>query len=313
MIRILLAVLAIASACSSQPVFAAGKEGFAVIVNQDAITNSDVGERMGLIAASTGMPPAKELMDKLRPQVIDMLVEEQIKLQEARRLKIEISKEEIDQGFAQIAGQNNIPVEDFRKMLTSRKIPLGTMEDQIRAQLAWGKVIQKRLRPQVDVSEADIDSELELLRAKIGQTEYLLSDIYLPTDEQRKDSEVSALAGKLVAQIRKEPQLFPRIAQQFSQAAGAAKGGSLGWITSGQLSQEIDTVLPTLAPQTVSDPVKTLGGYHILMVREKRNISEESLPKREDLTQKIGTERLERLQRRYLLDLRSSAYIENRA
>ncbi len=310
---ILLSLLALGLIHAATPALAAGKEGIAVIVNQDAITNSDVNDRMSLIAASTGMPSAPELMAKLRPQVIDMLVEEQIKMQEARRLKLEVSKEEVEGGFNQIAEQNKIPVADFKKMLTGRKIRLGTMEDQIRAQIAWGKVIQKKLRPQVDISEADIDSELEMLRSKIGKTQYLLGDIFLPTDEQKKDSEVSALAKKIVAQLREKPELFPRIAQQFSQAPGAAQGGGLGWISEGQLSQEIDTVLPGLQAGVATDPVKTLGGYHILMLREKRQITEETLPKREDITQRLGTERLDRLQRRYLLDLRSSAYIENRA
>jgi peptidyl-prolyl cis-trans isomerase SurA len=303
--------LSLLTVCLIVPAFpaAAGKEGIAVIVNQDAITNSDVADRMSLIAASTGMPPVPELMNKLRPQVVDMLVEEEIKLQEARRLKIDVSKEEISSGFNQIAQQNNIPPEDFRKMLESRKIRIGTMEDQIKAQLAWGKVIQKKLRPQVDVSEADIDSELDMLRGKIGNTEYRLADIYLPVTEQKKDSEVSAFAAKLVSQLRQKPELFPRVAQQFSQAPG---GGNLGWISEGQLSPEIDKVLPGLQAGAINEPVKTLNGYHILLLREKRQITEETLPKREDLTQRIGMERLERLQRRYLMDLRGSAYIESR-
>ena len=309
---LLISLLSLGLMSASVPASAAGKEGIAVIVNQDAITNSDVNDRMALIAASSGMPSAPELMAKLRPQVVDMLVEEQIKLQEARRLKVDVSKEEVEGGFKQIADQNKIPVEDFKKMLGARKIRFATMEDQIRAQIAWGKVIQKKLRPQVDVSEADIDSELEMLRDKLGKNQYLLGDIFLPTDEQKKDSEVSALAKKLVGQLREKPELFPRVAQQFSQAPGAAQGGSLGWITEGQLSQEIDSVLPNLQPGVVTDAIKTLGGYHILMLREKRQITEATLPKRDDLTQRIGTERLDRLQRRYLLDLRSSAYIENR-
>lgn len=311
--HILTAVLSLSFLVLPVAAHAAGKEGIAVIVNQDAITNSDVEDRMGLIAASTGMPPSPELLAKLRPQVIDMLVEEQIKMQEAKRLKIDVTKEEIDGGFNQIAAQNKIPVEDFKKMLTSRKIHLVTMEDQIKAQLAWGKVIQKRLRPQVDISEADIDSELEMLRGKIGKTQYLLADIYLPTDEQRKDSEVSAVAGKVYSQLQKQPELFPRVAQQLSQAPGATQGGGLGWISEGELSQEIDAVLPSLQIGEISAPIKSMTGYHILLLREKRQITEETLPKRDDLTQRLGTERLDRLQRRYLLDLRSSAYIENRA
>jgi peptidyl-prolyl cis-trans isomerase SurA len=305
-----LAVCAISFA--AVPVHAANTQGIAVIVNQDAITQSNVNDRMKLIATSTGMPDTKELMDKLRPQVVDMLVEEQIKLQEAKRLKLNVTQEEINGGFTQIAQQNNIPPEEFKKMLKARNIRIGTMEDQIRSQIAWGKVVQKRVRPQIEVSDADIDSQLEQLRSKIGKTEYRLANIYLPFNEEKKQSEVSEFANKIVSQLRQKPDLFPRIAIQFSQAPGAAQGGLMGWVSEGELAPELDDKLKTLAVNEASEPIKTLSGYYILLVREKRQMTEENLPSREDLTERIGTERLDRGQRRYLMDLRSSAYIESR-
>ncbi len=297
---------------SAAPVHAANTQGIAVIVNQDAITQSNVNDRMKLIATSTGMPDTKEMMDKLRPQVVDMLVEEQIKLQEAKRLKLNVTQEEINGGFAQIAQQNNIPPEEFKKMLKARNIRIGTMEDQIRSQIAWGKVVQKRVRPQIEVSDADIDSQLELLRSKIGKTEYRLANIYLPFNEEKKQSEVSEFANKIVGQLRQKPDLFPRIAVQFSQAPGASQGGLMGWVSEGELAPELDEKLKMLAVNEASEPIKTLSGYYILLVREKREMTEENLPSREALTERIGTERLDRGQRRYLMDLRSSAYIESR-
>lgn len=314
LLRAALAVLALSGpAAFSLPVSAAGKEGIAVVVNEGVITQSNVKDRMNLIAVSTGMPQTPELMAKLRPQIVDMLVEEEIKLQEAKRLKIEVTKEEIDGGFAQVAKNNNIPVEEFRKALLARKINLGTMDNQIKAQIAWGKVIQKRIRPQIDVSDADIDSDLEMLKAKIGKTEYRVADIFLPVNEQKKESEVSDLAGRIVSQLKQKPELFPRIAQQVSQAPGAAQGGMIGWISEGQLAPEIDAQLLSLEVNQISAPIKTTTGYHILLVREKRQITAETMPPRESVLERLGMERLDRAQRRYMMDLRSSAYIESRA
>lgn len=309
----ILAALAVITLAFPVSAHAAGKEGIAVVVNQDAITVSNVNDRMNLMATSTGMPKTPELMSKLRPQIVDMLVEEQIKMQEARRLKIEITQADVDAGFTQIAQNNNVPVDKFKAMIVGSKIPLRTLEDQIRAQVAWGKVVQKRLRPQIEVSDADIDSEMEMLKAKIGKTEYRLADIFLPINEQKKEADVSAFAAKIVGQLREKPELFPRVAQQFSQAPGAAQGGMIGWVSEGQLASEIDTVMPTLEPNQISSPIKTPAGYHILLVREKRQITEENLPSRESILQRLGQERLDRAQRRYLMDLRSSAYIESRA
>ena len=52
-------------------------------------------------------------------------------------------------GLREIAAQNNFSPEQFREMIDKGGLNIKTMEDQIRAQLAWSKVIQTRLRPQV--------------------------------------------------------------------------------------------------------------------------------------------------------------------
>ncbi|MBP9868783.1 MAG: SurA N-terminal domain-containing protein, partial [Alphaproteobacteria bacterium] len=191
---------------TNSPALAAGKEGIAAVVNQDVVTKSDLMARHDLIAASTGLPRTPELMAKLRPQIVDMLIEEEIKMQEANRLKIEVTKEEIAQGFKSIADQNKVSPQDFRKMLETSGIRVGTMEDQIRAQIAWTKVVQRKIRPQIEVSDADVDSELEQLRANIGKPQYKISEIFLPLMEGKKPAEIQSFAEKLVSQLQKKPE-----------------------------------------------------------------------------------------------------------
>lgn len=290
----------------------AGKEGIAVIVNQDVVTTSDVKDRLKLVAVSSGLPETPEILSKLKLQIVDMLIEEQVRSQEARRMEIKVSQEEITQAFAQIAEQNNIPEDQFRQMLTSRGIKLGTLNDQIRAQLMWNKVVQRKLRPQVDISDADIDSELEKLRGNIGKEQYQVAEIFLPVNDPKKEADAKAFAGKIVAQLKAHPELFSKIARQFSQAPGADQGGSLGWVSQGQLPEEIEREVQTMQVNSISQPIKTLGGYHIVSLQNKRSITEDILPSREDILQRLGNARLDLLQRRYMMDLRSSAFVEKR-
>lgn len=297
---------------TNSPALAAGKEGIAAVVNQDVVTKSDLMARHDLIAASTGLPRTPELMAKLRPQIVDMLIEEEIKMQEANRLKIEVTKEEIAQGFKSIADQNKVSPQDFRKMLESSGIRVGTMEDQIRAQIAWTKVVQRKIRPQIEVSDADVDSELEQLRANIGKPQYKISEIFLPLMEGKKPAEIQSFAEKLVSQLQKKPEAFGKVAQQFSAAPGAAQGGAVGWVIGGQMPTEVDAVLPSLSPRSISNPIKTQSGFYIIFLQEKREITEALLPSREDIMQRVGGMRLDRAQRRYLMDLRSSAFVEKR-
>lgn len=290
----------------------ARQESIVAVVNQGAVTASDLSARLALVVASTGLPPGQELAEKLKPQVLDMLVEEQIKLQEAKRLKIDVTQDEIEQGFQTIAQQNRIDPEVFKKALQQRGIRLSTMYDQIRAQLAWNKVIQKRVRPRVDVSEADIDAELDLLKNSVGKEQYRVAEIYLPVTDQMKQSEVKAFANKLSEQLNAKPEGFPKVARQFSQSAGAENGGMIGWVLGGQMAEEVDAKLPSMSKGQISSPIETTGGYYIIYLLDKRQVTEEQLPSRDAVLERIGTMRLDRAQRRYLMDLFSASFIERR-
>lgn len=296
----------------SAPALAAGKESIVAVVNKGVVTASDVNARMALIAASSGLKPSKELNDKLRPQIVEMLIDEQIRSQEAERLNLKVDPKEIDSGFEQIAKQNNIPADVFKKALEQRGINVNTMRDQIKAQIAWTKVIQKRIRPKVEITDADIDSDLERLKENIGKDQYNVAEIFLPVTDPKKMADAKTFAGKLSEQLKAEPEAFPKAARQFSQSPGANQGKSIGWVMQGALPKEVDAVLPTMAKGDISSPIETLGGVYIVMLQDKRQLAAEGLPSREDITEKLGMSRMDRAQRRYYLDLRSQAFIEKR-
>lgn len=291
---------------------AGGSESIAVVVNEDAITRSDLNDRLKLIMVSSGMPNSDEIKAKLMPQIITAMVDEQIRLQAAKKKGIEVSREEINSGFAEIAGQNNLEPAKFREMLEKAGLNVDTMETQIKAQLAWAKVVQQEIRPRIAVSDSDVDNRLEMIKGNMGKTEYLLAEIYLPVDDAKKEADTKQLAMQLVKDIRAGHAPFFKVAKQFSQSAGAERGGDMGWIQLGQLSQEIDQVLPSIGANNISDPIRTLSGYHIVAVRDQRTITPETLPSREEIYNTIGLERLQRQASRYLMDLKAAAYIDNR-
>ena len=290
----------------------AADAGIGVVVNADAISMSDLNDRMGLVIISARLPNTEDTRNKLAPQVVSSLVEEQLKLQEAERLGIQVPQQEINAGFATIAQQNNLEPAQFKEVLKRSGVNVATMERQIRAQLSWNKVIQKTLRPKVTVTDNDIDNVLQRLRRGIGKTEYLMAEIFLPVEKASQEGQVKGLAEELVQKARAEEGAFFGLAQQFSRAPGAPQGGDLGWVQEGQLVEELDQVMSQMEQGDVSDPVRTLGGYYILSMRDSRVISEENIPSPDEIRTSLGLERLERMQRRHLLDLKSSAFVETR-
>ncbi len=287
--------------------------GIAATVNEDAISQSDIDARMVLFLVSTGTPPTQENVMAARDQVLNILIEEQLKIQEAERLNQEITQEEIIEGFEKLAIQNNLTAQEFEGALSQQGIPKSTMFRQIKSQLAWSKVVASYLRPQINVTETDINAKMDQMKAKIGKEEYLVSEIFLPIKSDEDEVEMKQLAMKLMEEIKMRGAPFGMVATQFSKSASAANGGQMGWISEGELPKELDLVLRTLDEKTISPPIRGLSGYHILAIREKRMKTVDTMPEEDVVLNAIGLERLDRLQKRHLSDLEAAAFIERRS
>jgi peptidyl-prolyl cis-trans isomerase SurA len=186
------------------------------------------------------------------------------------------------------------------------------MYAQIEAQVAWGKVVQARLRPKVIISERDIDAVIERLKRTQGSTEYLAAEIYLPFDNAEREGKALQLANRLVSEIRSGKASFFTLAQQFSKSAGSSSGGNLGWLPESQVDPDILKALKKTPKNKVTSPIRTPDGFHIMLLRDKRSISEGTMPSRDQINYNLGTQRLNKLQRRHLMDIKAASFIEIR-
>lgn len=291
----------------------AAMERIALVVNDSAITQHDINARMRLIMASSGLPNTQETRAKVVPQIVQTLIEEQLKLQEAERLDIVIDEADVKRGFAQVAQNNKLTAAKFEGALKGAGIDVRTVTRQIETEIAWSKVVQKKLKPQVFVSEGDIEDAMKRVTDAQGKTEFLLAEIFLPVASPADEAAVKNAAVRLAKEAKSKDGSFFKLAQQFSKAAGAAQGGNVGWVREGQLDKVLDETLTGLEKGSISNAVRSADGYHVLYLRDRRVISAETLPSESQIQYDIGIERLQRLERRYLMDLRAAAFIEQRA
>lgn len=287
-------------------------ERIALVVNDVAITEHDIESRMKMVMGSAGLPNTPEVREKVVPQIVQSLIEEQLKLQEAERLDISIDEADVKKGFAQVAQNNKMAPDQFESILKKAGVDLRSVTRQIEAEIAWSKVVQKKLKPQVFVSDSDIDDARNRLIDAQGKAEYLIAEIFLPVSTPSDEADVRKTITRLAKETKRDSGAFYKLAQQFSKAAGAAQGGNVGWVQQGQLDDALDQSLSTLEKGQVSDPVRSSDGYHLLFLRDRRVVDAENLPSDSQIQYDIGIERLQRIERRYLMDLRASAFIEQR-
>ncbi|MGB4100883.1 MAG: peptidylprolyl isomerase [Alphaproteobacteria bacterium] len=243
----------------------------AIVVNDAAITASDLQARYRMALLSSGLPDEPEVRKRIMPQVAKGLIDEQIQLQEARRQQINVTQADIDQAMKRIAVDNNVPGGDMRVFLNTHGVPATTLEAQARANIAWMKLVQRQLRPHVEIGDDEVDEALDRLRANAGKQEYFINEISLPVDDPDQEVTIRQFADKLLHQIR-ETGAFGAIARQFSQGIGAQNGGEIGWVQEGTLAPEIDRALAASNKGELLGPIKTSTGFHIIAIRDVRRV-----------------------------------------
>ena len=268
----LAAVVPVAAVSAVGPAVAQELLRAAAVINDEVISELDLDMRLRLAILAIGQPDSAQLRKRLTPQVIRLLIDERLQSQEAARLDITVNDKQIDIAAEEIAQRNKISFGEFATMMTNRGIIPSVFRDQIRSQLTWQKLVSLRLRPSVDVSEDEVEEVVRRITASQGLKQRRVSEIFLAVDTAQEEDEVLANARRLIEQLRAGGN-FPSLARQFSEAASAARGGELGWIQEGQLPEELDAVLSKMRPGMLSPPIRTLSGFHLLVLLDERQSS----------------------------------------
>lgn len=245
----------------------------AAVVNDDVISAYDIEARMRILIVSSGIPDTPEVKAEIRDQVLRSLIDETLKLQAAESQGQEVTEGDLRLAIGQVEQQNGIPPGGFDDFIQVTGLDRDSALRQIKAEVAWVKAIQARFRNQVDVSEDQVDIVLGQLEAARGKPEHLAREIFLPVDNPGDEARVRANAEQLIAELTRGAA-FAAVARQFSRSPTAAKGGSLGWVRAGELDPALEQALLSMSPKTLSAPVRTVAGYHILYLSDRRRTAQ---------------------------------------
>ncbi len=250
----------------------AQQERIAAVVNDEVISTRDVETRLRLTLLSAGLEPTTQNQQRVLRQVMRTLIDETLQMQEADRLNIMPEDQEIDRALEALANTNNMSREQFEGILSRNNVPVSAIRRQTQAQLAWRGLIERRVLPDIRISDDDVADVIAEARAAQGQTERLLAEIFVSADGTRDEADLRSFMEQLQSEILGGAD-FASIARQFSQGAGANAGGDIGWVLEGQMQPEIEAALDTLEPGRMTPPVRTASGFHILLLRDERVVS----------------------------------------
>lgn len=244
------------------------------IVNGDVITDTDVEQRLNLVIAANGGKIDAEERTRLRLQVLRNLIDEKLEIQEAGTADIKVTDADVEAAYKRVATnfkQANGTFVDFLRQAGSSP---QSIKQQIRGELAWSKLLRRKVEPQVNVGDDEVKAVIAKLTAAKGKDEYHVGEIFLSATPE-SETRVMTDAGRIVGQIRAGAS-FIAYARQFSEASTAGLGGDLGWVRAEQLNDAVAPVVLKLKPgepsTAISEPIRVPGGVAIMALIEKRQV-----------------------------------------
>ena len=246
----------------------------AAVVNGVVISNFDLDQRVRMILSTSGGAATEAARQRLREQVLRTLIDEILQLNAAREAGLQVTPQEVEESLQKIADQNGTTPEKILASLEAAGIypgtarRPGTLQTQIRAEIAWSKLLEERIASRVNISEEAVDQEMRRIEAGATKPQFLASEIFISVDSPADD----ARARRNITQIHQQIMSgtpFPALAQQFSESATATRGGDMGWVQDGDLPPEVWRTLEQMRPLTISPPVRTANGYYLIALRDK--------------------------------------------
>lgn len=140
-----------------------------VTVNGTPVTDVQISQRVKLFALEGNAGGQKGATDQL--------VTEAIQMSEAKRLNIVVSNAEVDDAFLQIARNINVSQEKLQQLLQQGGINMETLKDRLRAAIAWNKVTEQAIVPNVQISDLALDQQAESKLQPYQNFDYILKEI----------------------------------------------------------------------------------------------------------------------------------------
>lgn len=276
------------------------------LINGDVLTSRDMQDRANAFVATTQIPITSKNREMVLERVLQGAIDEKIKLQEAQKKGITVSQKDVDEGMQNFAQTNGISLVEFRHMLSEAQVSEKVFKQQMKAEIAWGRLVHMKAAQDLKISRNEIKKTIDSITHDTKKQKFMVSEIVI----SKKDGQH---IQELVQNLREDPR-FELYAMQFSQSPTAKNGGHLGWVNSEQLNEKLKNVLQNMKEGAISDPISVGGDYYILKL-EKRytpGVDQLPVPKEDEIRKMLENKKLEEIANKYLRDLRNKAIIERK-
>lgn len=278
----------------------ASAQSIALVVNGQPILTSEVSARSALHKLSGGKPTQSAQ---------DELIDEKLKMMEAKRYGMLPDDAQVNAAFASIAQRTKLTPDQFIKAIGQRGVSAQTLKDRIRAEMGWAQLIRRKYAGQLAASQ-DVTAAMQARGQQNSKaTQFTLRQIVFVVPKGASD----ALANQ-----RRSEAIGAR--GRFSGCDGAVSFVSAlrdvavkdpVTRSSAQLGKEMSDMLSKTKIGGLTEPQRSEQGWEMIAVCERKDIADDSALRQAAL-EEVGGKAAEEKSKQYLAQLRSRAIIQRR-
>jgi peptidyl-prolyl cis-trans isomerase SurA len=276
------------------------------MVNGDPITSYDIEQRSKLNVLSTHKPADRQ-------QVINDLVDEKLKIKEAKKFGVDPTSTDIDQAYASMSSRMRITPEQLTKSLESQGIRPDTLKDRIKADMVWTSLVRGRFKESLQVGEKEVVAAVREggsdEKEQADAFEYKMQPIVLlvpkgsaPAAFETRQKEAEALRARVQSCAE---------ANAFFKAMPNAAIRDIVSKTSADIPPVLREVLDKTPIGHLTAPEVTKQGVEMVVLCGRNPTTVDS-PKKKEIREKMYADKYEAKSKAYLQEIRKAAMIEYR-
>jgi parvulin-like peptidyl-prolyl isomerase len=268
-------------------------------IDHEEITLDEFNREFKELVDTPGSGGNPSELRELKEAYLDQVIERKILSQEARRMGIQVSAEELSHAIHEI--KKDYPGEGFGETLSLKGISLEEWKVRLEEKLLAEKMARSARQYQGKIEE------------KLAQEFYDANRPLFQLPQRVRVRQIVVADGNEAIQIQKrlkKGESFEKLAKEKSLGLEKAQGGDLGYFSEGEMPAEFDHVF-SMEIGAVSEVIKSPYGYHLFRVEEKvksRVISFEEAKK--SILERLEREKGEEGYQRWLQDLRKKSNVK---
>jgi peptidyl-prolyl cis-trans isomerase C len=274
--------------------------------------NQSVDELKKRFSMFGGNIPEAQLA-RFQQKIIERMVEDELLGQEMKKNNVAASEEDINKEFEAYKAKTPGGAEQFDQFLARSGMTPDKIKEDIRQRLTLKQYLNKD--GALNITDEEIAAYYKENEKRYEVKERIKASHILvkvdPKDDKAKQDEAKKKIDGLYAEVSKKGSDFNAIAKEKSDGPSAPRGGDLGFFSRGRMVKEFEDVAFAMKPGTLSKPVKTQFGWHIIKLEEKQDAGTRKLEEVKDEIKERLESRKFRTERDKLLErLRKDGKVE---